>query len=265
MVRNRLNDADIAVLAPAFVQCAKLKCLELNSNDIMAEGVLTLGTFLPRCAALETLNLSNLGFGDAGVLALADVLPECAQLANLNLNGVKFGPEALTRCRSLRSLHVAHCQSIGDDGVVAVANAMPRWPGLVELSATGMCNTAAIALGAAMPRCPNLRSLRLVFRDIDEDGVDAIAAALPHCTKLESLCMYNLYGYTDNAYALVATIRDNPRAIKKLTLGHFDKELIKEVTEPVRRKAWALAAKERKAAAALGLSPPPQAKRRKPA
>eukprot|EP00937_MAST-01D_sp_MAST-1D-sp2_P003080 g3080.t1 len=117
---TQLRAAEAVVIAACMQQNCLLTTLNLERNDIGAEGCKTIAEVLPKCP-LTTLNLEYNEIGDEFGKAIAEVLPKCP-LTTLNLGsnslGVEGGKaiaEVLPRCSSLTELNL-RSNEIGDEG-----------------------------------------------------------------------------------------------------------------------------------------------------
>ena len=76
-------------------QCSSLAVLNLQHNDIGAEGADRLAGVLAQCSSLAVLKLAGNRIGADGAGRLADVLGQCLSLAVLDLGGNGIGAEGV--------------------------------------------------------------------------------------------------------------------------------------------------------------------------
>jgi Ran GTPase-activating protein (RanGAP) involved in mRNA processing and transport len=89
---NKLDDADVEVLADALKTNTRLTVLILSVNNIRLAGAITLANALIRKkTGLRTLNLSYCNIGAAGAQALANFLTTNTTLTTLHLGGNNIG------------------------------------------------------------------------------------------------------------------------------------------------------------------------------
>ena len=138
--RNVLAAEGARELAAALPSLPELRTLNLEGNALVAAGAAALGAALPSLPELQTLNLADNALGAAGAAALVAGLAQAELLRDLDLSDNELGAAgvaALPRMSALRLLRLSD-NALGAD----LAALVP-------------------ALGAVLPRLPELRTLDL--------------------------------------------------------------------------------------------------------
>ena len=180
-----LGDSGAAALGAALQAMPRIRFTELNLglNELKAAGAACLAPALRRPwgdSGLKKLRVDgNPSLGDAGVAALAKALP--ATLEHLKIS--------MTGC--------------GDDGLVALTAALPALTRLRELFLFYLCglycrdNPAAtargwVALAGALPSAPALQKVDMTQNTgMGSEGVAALVAAVPECPQLRSVYVWD--------------------------------------------------------------------------
>ncbi len=248
---NFITAKATAVLCKALQMSNIVEKLNLSSNPIGDTGAIAIANYIhcrPDCR-LKGLWLLSTGIGDAGASAIAKA-QRIHPLEELYLQKNNVGPQGVADLAAtlstdtvLRVLNL-HQNRLGDDGVLALANEglfqneSSRLEQLV-LSSNGICNNAAVALGAYLGWNPSIRILDLSMNRISDagikvlsvgltqnfrlnclnlganlitdTGVKALAKALQLNRSLESLCLYRnpCIGQV-GVKAMVHVLEDNP-------------------------------------------------------
>eukprot|EP01047_Picozoa_sp_COSAG01_P032551 COSAG01_NODE_2358_length_7838_cov_7.568807_2_plen_651_part_00 len=122
----------------------------------------------------------------------------------------------------LRVLWMSSNMFIGDEGMVALAPALPRLRALEELafSDTGFGDVGAVALAQALPQCENFQKVWLQRNgDIGAEGWSALAAAFAKCPKLRDLRLSHNPGIGAGGVAPIAQALPECRALQALFLN----------------------------------------------
>jgi len=174
----------------------KLTIIKLNSNNIRAEGILTL-TNLNHFHALQYFDLGWNPLRDEGVLVLAKALKKGMFIKYLALEkcGISNqGAEALANCciqnQSIGSLHLA-LNEIADRGAIELAKALPYLKTL-SLSNNFIAGTGARELARALQSSPHLVALDLFGnQEIPSCIGESFAQGVRHHPSLKRLSLWS--------------------------------------------------------------------------
>jgi hypothetical protein len=188
LTHNLMGPAGAAALAAALPGLPQLTTLRLSGNPLEAAGVAALAPALP-----ATLRVLELGcpMGDAGAAALTAVLPRLHGLTCLDVSTADMTATGLRALLPslpgiLRELNLSR-NRFGPAGAEAIAAAFPRIRGLqlLSLKACALGDEGMHALAPALP--PELTELRLQDNGINVDGARALVAVLPTLPKFRRL------------------------------------------------------------------------------
>jgi uncharacterized protein (TIGR02996 family) len=180
----RLSDLDVSVLTFGTIG-------ELNrpSNELGESGGAVLLSS-PHVGRLQTFNLNGNAVGDPGMAALA-ANPHFQSLRWLSAEGNGVGPvgaRSLTAAHlpALEAFHLAR-NRLGDEGALALIDALGRFPRLTDLwlNHNGLTDAAPLAL-AASPHAGRLDTLNLEGNRLTAAGVRALVES-PRLARLRSL------------------------------------------------------------------------------
>lgn len=137
-----------------------LKSLKLESCTRIADGGSTCLTAL--CGVADNLELLSLRLCDMDDNNLFHVLPKLRNLQHLELDGQPFISDALIREVAahlpLKSLHLAGCQGVTDEGIIAVASFCPK---LESIRLDDLPRVTDRALEALASGCKHLRRVSI--------------------------------------------------------------------------------------------------------
>lgn len=117
----------------------------------------------------------------------SECFPKLCELHMLNVYNIRTITDGLFRLTALTALTLS--DRLGDDGIIAIAVALPSLKALtyLDLSSNLLHDRGAIALAEVLPK--TLTHLHLHYNFIDDAGAIALAAALP--ATLTSLILYS--------------------------------------------------------------------------
>ena len=167
-----LKCCNIQIILHQFIeilgQCPSLKKLNLNRNNINADGAARITEALEQCPELSDLDISVNKIGDTGAARIAKLLEQCPVLTHLNLS----------------------LNKIGDTGVESLAKAMNKCHNLVlndlELDYNLIQEDGIESLIKVLPQCPTIKYLELSYNHF---GLDK-AASIAQCYNID-LCSYD--------------------------------------------------------------------------
>ena len=146
---NRVTSVGVEYLSKGK-SAAQLQHLYLSENNIGDEGC----KFIALFKNLEKLTLLKNGIGDEGVKVLSEANLEKLSLLSVNDQCTNISCSYIGNFKSLTDLNLNYCKGVNDDGLKS----------LTVLS--------------------KLRSLRLNFTGITDDGVKIIASSFKHLERL---------------------------------------------------------------------------------
>ena len=106
---NQLEAEGAGSLAGVLPQCPALSVLDLGGNQIEDQGAGRLEGVVPQCRALSELDLGVNHIGDQGAGSFAGVLPQCPVLSKLNLGNQAIRSEMKEQKGLLEYCHSAEC------------------------------------------------------------------------------------------------------------------------------------------------------------
>jgi Ran GTPase-activating protein (RanGAP) involved in mRNA processing and transport len=259
---NKITATGTQALSEALESDDVAHALWLERNPIGPEGARALARMLTANRQLETLDLMNTALGDEGIEHLCEVLGrENTTLRHLYVGGNGIGPrgaqalaDMLPRHPGLRSLSLA-VNHLGDEGVATLTPAVLA-SSLEDLSlaSNGIGPDSADALGEIMlhwtlqrlelRRAPSTFVLEGRLNAIGDEGCQPIAAALPRVTSLRHLDLAHNGVRSPGAHRLLQGLEPN-RSLVRLNLS-------KGVAKVLRRKIRAILERN---AEALGDAP----------
>ncbi|KAL0225920.1 hypothetical protein P9112_013244 [Eukaryota sp. TZLM1-RC] len=217
-----LEDNDItaegaSALARALESNSTLTELDLWSNNITSEGASALARALESNCTLTELNLGDNDITDEGASALARALESNSTLTELNLGDNDItdeGASALARAlesnSTLTELYL-NCNNITDEGASALARALESNSTLTELylNCNNITDEGASALARALESNGSITKLYLVSNNITSEGASTLARALENNSSLTELYLYsnNISNSTKSKLRQVASNR----------------------------------------------------------
>jgi Ran GTPase-activating protein (RanGAP) involved in mRNA processing and transport len=170
----------------------------LSDPSLNGEGLATrIATAAHRWEQLREMAVSRRYIGDAGLAILMDAFSKLRCLTRLCFSDVGMrvvGARAIAgalNCFPLLETLELDFNRFGDEGVVAMANALVSVPQLtaLDMAGVGMTVTSASALSAALRHTPGLLNLSIYANPLGDEGAIVVAAALAHVPQLELLCL----------------------------------------------------------------------------
>jgi len=179
---NMVGDVVIIKLINAFLgkirYCLTLVELDLNSNNIDADGAKQIADALKVSHSLRTLDLSHNNIGDVGAQVIADALNVNHSLEtlilwdnNLGVEGAKAIADALKVNHSLKRLNLVY-NNLGDDGAKQIADALKNNHSLefLSLNVNNIGDDGAKQIADVLQFNVSLKTLQLYANKIDDDG-----------------------------------------------------------------------------------------------
>lgn len=198
---NGLGPEGLQILAGPLQQVQNLKALSLRGAWTSLEGVDALLELLRAIAPkIERLDLSQNKLGPDGMRQLLAALPDLPQLRTLKMGENYFATsEFCTRRTNFEKIAVAAPAleelDLGGVGIgccvfalTAIISALPRGLKELSLSVSKMQGTQMSHLVDAMPRMPELQTLRLVQAQMDDkaaSSLEELAGKLPALRVLD--------------------------------------------------------------------------------
>jgi hypothetical protein len=161
---------------------SKLKLGDEGIGIIAANG-------LPAC--LQELDLHCCGLGAHGCVPLGTALPAGLRCLDLGDNrligdaGIFALVEAMPRLSKLRLLNISSC-GISQKGLAMLANTLPAEIEVLELSGNELFDNGAFALAEVIPRLGQLYRLNMKFCELHLGGKDRIRAAWLQSGKVDT-------------------------------------------------------------------------------
>eukprot|EP01091_Cochliopodium_minus_P010588 TRINITY_DN2842_c0_g1_i2.p1 TRINITY_DN2842_c0_g1~~TRINITY_DN2842_c0_g1_i2.p1 ORF type:complete len:749 (-),score=243.87 TRINITY_DN2842_c0_g1_i2:835-2964(-) len=138
---NELEEEGAIAISAALKGNKSLKSLILSENNIGSGGAIVIMHALKYNKTLTGIDLSNNNIFEDGILKVSEVLMENDTLSEVVLNGNFVSDEGaiglgkVIERNKVRSLYLQNCQ-IGDGGIEAILNALPKNNSLEELDIT---------------------------------------------------------------------------------------------------------------------------------
>ena len=174
---------------------------------------------------LKELHLVDKNITESSMQALAHVLPSLTLLEKLVLEGIGSYDEcdeqlfaALGNLKYLKELHLV-CWNITESGTKTLARVLPSLTLLEKLvlEGIGSYDECDEQLCAALGNLKYLKELHLVWMDITESSIQALAHVLPSLTLLEKLVLEGIsYDYECDKQLFAAL--ENLKYLKELHL-----------------------------------------------
>ena len=172
--------------------------LNLNLNDIHAEGASYIANMLCSSNMVEHLYLSDNPIGDSGASFISNAVRETTSLKTLNMSEcdiTSHGAEELSRAlaqnSSLEKLDIGWNDGVGDEGIRHIAEALEHNKQLKELwiGQCGVTDKGAAYLASALSVNNTLKLLHLggVGGNLTEDGLSKLTRTLFYNTGLIKL------------------------------------------------------------------------------
>jgi len=199
---NGLGPEGLQILGGPLQQVQNLKALSLRGAWTSSEGVDALLELLRAIAPkIERLDLSQNRLGPDGVRQLLAALPDLPQLRTLKIGENYFATSEFCARRGANFEKIAVAApaleelDLGGVGIgscvfalTAIISALPRGLKELSLSSSKMQGAQMRHLVDAMPRMPELRTLRLVQAQMDDkaaSSLEALAGKLPALRVLD--------------------------------------------------------------------------------
>lgn len=170
---NALTVIGLEQLIPSWTNNSKLRDLYLAGNVGIADSGVELLAKSGLLVQLEVLDLGECGIGFEGAIILANALPES----------------------SLKELSLGLNKDLGDDGMRALCNVLPRCK-LESLDVTqcSITDSGVTPLAIALNACPKLREIRMNDNEITDVGALLLREALRQSLVV---CVLDLEGNDD--------------------------------------------------------------------
>lgn len=180
LVHANMTERGARALATA-IQQYPLKKLDVAFNRLGPRGAFALASALRDCG-LEALMISRNTIRAEGAVHIAEVLAEGLTV--------------------LKTLDVTK-NRIGDEGCIALANALPntRLESL-KMDTNQITHAGVVAVCDALRKYPSLSDLSLSENNLGDESIKLIAEVLP-LTKMEKLTL-NLNDFSDEAFLALA-------------------------------------------------------------
>ena len=232
---NDIGDEGALALAHSIESCLSLHTLNLSCNCVGDDGAMAIvKAIVSKHDKNFSLHLWNNNITKYGANALLQIMANIninsldidsrnigssgAAAVSLSLTKYKNERQALTDALNcfgdLLELNLS-CNSIGDDGAKALADALKKCCNIkltsLNLSSNSIGDDGAKALADALKNCCNIKltSLNLSSNSIGDDGAKALADALKNCCniKLTSLNLSSNSIGSDGAKAFVDALK----------------------------------------------------------
>ena len=197
MVNTEISSSGLVALFDALMYSGVTTAMSLDSIDFDGRAWAALTMLMKKSKSIVMYCLGELSIQDDGVAMICDALAENGVIEDLDLwlNGIGVeGARSLAKflkangSKSLTTLSLAG-NSIGDEGVVALADGMKSNASLRALSVSccDFSDDGAIALASLLEHGSHLQTLHLQGNEIGEAGWMALANALKHNRNLRYL------------------------------------------------------------------------------
>ena len=203
---NEIDPCGVQVLRKLFINCKRLRCLDLSSNMIGSNGLLDLAEGLDEFNSLEELKVGSNDIS-SGMIALAKTLHH-NPLQHLDLSqcniGLEFPYFFLTDDINGSALQTLDLSGNYIGFAVSLSFNLKTFKHLTELnvSSSGICSVGMSYLASGLKYCTNLQVLNLGFNDIT--CASGIVTVMESCSNLHYICLFGNYIGIDGAIALVS-------------------------------------------------------------
>jgi hypothetical protein len=194
------NDIVVRIIAEGFRNNTTLQVLDLSFCDLNDQGLSILAEGLgQQKRGLLNLNLSTNQITCSGLRALVDnATAALSTVTHLNLRdnlildeGVSFLAEALRRqtLPSLKSLQLADCRGISDDGLVTLVSALEQNETLetINLIEGSFSAQGYLALASSLPNIKGLRQIDFSLSTTDPSVMSALLEGFRKNTSLHDV------------------------------------------------------------------------------
>ena len=213
---NNLNDDGVIKIAHSLCKHSKLKCFNLQNNNITEEAAEALVSIISSNTGLEELYLANNQL-QLGVIKISTALKNISSIKVLDLDNNNIPEEvadqlsaAIRANNSLEKLWLSD-NHLGSS-TVTIVNALKDISTLKEISLNGNQNRSeelAPALTSTITKSKLLEILLLSDNNLNDDGVIKIAHSLCKHSKLKCFNLRNNNITEEAAEALASIISSN--------------------------------------------------------